>query len=107
MDYGVFLVTNQAGIAEGLISERDSTSINNALLRMLALNGINILKTYCCPHGEGSTCDCRKPKPTMILQAARECKVDLPASWTVGDTDRLMFKPVSPPARKLSWSKVA
>jgi D-glycero-D-manno-heptose 1,7-bisphosphate phosphatase len=85
LDYGVFFVTNQAGIAEGLISEEGFHDINNRVLELVAPSGIKILHTYYCPHGENSTCDCRKPKPKMLLDAARDYTVDLAGSWTVGD----------------------
>lgn len=85
LDYGVFLVTNQGGIAEGLITEVDFENINNKLLEMIAPSGIKVIKTYHCPHGENSTCECRKPKPKMILDAAKEYDIDLRNSWTIGD----------------------
>lgn len=85
LDYGVFLVTNQAGIAEGLLSEKDFDDINNELLKMISPSGVKILKAYHCPHGENSTCECRKPKPKMILDAAKAFDIDLKHSWTVGD----------------------
>ena len=85
LDYGVFLVTNQAGIAEGLITETDFDVINNKLLEMIGPSGIKIIKTYHCPHGENSTCECQKPKPKMILDAAKEFDIDLKNSWTIGD----------------------
>ncbi|MGH7239230.1 MAG: HAD-IIIA family hydrolase, partial [Candidatus Saccharimonadales bacterium] len=46
---------------------------------------ISITKTYLCPHGEDSTCDCRKPKPKMLLDAAQEFGIDLSQSYMVGD----------------------
>jgi histidinol-phosphate phosphatase family protein len=85
LDYGVFLVTNQAGIAEGLITMEQFNAINNRLLELLEPTGIQIRKTYVCPHGEGAVCDCRKPKPGMLQEAAREFDIDLAASWMLGD----------------------
>ena len=85
LDYGVFLVTNQAGIAEGLITQDEFNAINNRLLELIAPSGSKVLKTYMCPHGEDSTCDCRKPKPELLLDAAKEFDIDLKNSWMVGD----------------------
>ena len=85
MDYGVFFITNQAGLAEGLITQEDFDAINNKVLELVAPSGIKVLKTYVCPHGEDSTCDCRKPKPGLLLQAASEFDIDLAASWMIGD----------------------
>src|SRR5688500_4062551 len=83
-DFGVILVTNQAGIAEGRINEADFRVINNKVLEMLAPSGITVLKTFICPHGPDDNCECRKPKPTLILQAAREFGLDLASTYMIG-----------------------
>ena len=85
MDYGVFFVTNQAGLAEGLITQDDFDAINNKVLELIAPSGVKILKTYVCPHGESATCDCRKPKPGLLVDAKREFNIDLENSWMIGD----------------------
>ncbi|HEX4774605.1 MAG TPA: HAD family hydrolase [Candidatus Saccharimonadales bacterium] len=85
LDYGVIIITNQAGIAEGRITEADFQRIDDKVLEMLQPSGITILKTYVCPHGPDDSCDCRKPKPTMILQAAKDFDVELTQSWMIGD----------------------
>ncbi len=85
LDYMDFFVTNQAGLAEGLITQADFDAINNEVLRQIAPSGINIAETFICPHGEGSECDCRKPKPGLLLHAAAKYNIDLPNSWMIGD----------------------
>lgn len=85
MDYLVFFVTNQAGLAEGLISWDDFNQINGKALNLIAPSGITVEKTYVCPHSEQDNCECRKPKPTLLLDAAREYDIDLVNSWMVGD----------------------
>jgi len=85
LDYGVFLVTNQAGLSEGLITQEQFDAINGRLLELIAPSGVRVLKTYVCPHGEGSDCDCRKPKPKLLQDAAKEFDIDLAASWIIGD----------------------
>jgi D-glycero-D-manno-heptose 1,7-bisphosphate phosphatase len=85
LDFGVFFVTNQAGIAEGLITQAEFTVINNTVLELVASSDITIIKTYICPHGEDDNCDCHKPKPTLLLRAAQEYDIDLVNSWMVGD----------------------
>ena len=85
LEYEVFLVTNQAGIAEGLITLEQFDEINARALELMAPSGVQVRKTYLCPHGEGAICDCRKPKPGMLLEAAREFDIDLGSSWMVGD----------------------
>jgi D-glycero-D-manno-heptose 1,7-bisphosphate phosphatase len=85
LDYLIFLVTNQAGLAEGLISQDEFDAINNEVLSQVSSSNIKIAKTYVCPHGESSDCDCRKPKPGLLLQARDEFDIDLAESWMVGD----------------------
>jgi histidinol-phosphate phosphatase family protein len=85
LDYLVFFVTNQAGLAEGLISWDDFNAINNKALNLIEPSGIRVLKTYVCPHGEQDDCECRKPKPKLLLDAAKEYDIDLANSWMIGD----------------------
>ncbi len=85
LDYQYFFVTNQAGLAEGLITPADFEAINNEVLRQIKPSGIKIVETYVCPHGEGSNCDCRKPKPKLLKDAAAKYSIDLANSWTIGD----------------------
>ncbi len=85
LDYAVFLLTNQAGLAEGLITQAEFDAINNRVIDLISPSGINILKTYVCPHGEADNCECRKPKPKLLLDAAKEFDIDLSESWMIGD----------------------
>lgn len=85
LGYACFFVTNQAGLAEGLITEAEFKTINDEVLRQIAPSNIKITETYVCPHGEGSTCACRKPKPGLLLQAAEKYDIDLADSWMIGD----------------------
>lgn len=85
LDYGVFFVTNQAGLAEGLITQEQFDEINDKILGLIAPSGIKIIKTYVCPHGESDVCECRKPKPKLLFDAAEEYGVDLANSWMIGD----------------------
>ena len=92
LDYRLFVVANQSGIAHGCFGEEAmgpvSDRLNDLLFReQLALDGF-----YYCPHhplGTVSdyafTCACRKPSPGMLLRAAHEHDIDLRASWMIGD----------------------
>ena len=92
------VVTNQSGIARGLMTEDDLDRFHEALDEQLDLLGAAVDAYYACPHHpdrSGSArpdlaieCDCRKPKPGLILQAAGDLDIDLGASWTIGDTWR-------------------
>ncbi|OGG44642.1 hypothetical protein A2841_00760 [Candidatus Kaiserbacteria bacterium RIFCSPHIGHO2_01_FULL_48_10] len=85
LDYGIFFVTNQLGIAEKLITVEQFDEIDNKIRELVAPSGVKILKTYLCPHGEEENCVCRKPKPKLLLDAAREYGIDLAKSWMIGD----------------------
>lgn len=85
LNYGVFLVTNQLGLAEGLITPEEFDTINARTLELIAPSGIKILQTYFCPHGVQSDCLCQKPKPGMLLDAAKKYDINLAESWMVGD----------------------
>lgn len=85
LDYLVFFVTNQAGIAEGLITMDQFNVINNKVIELISPSGIEVKETLVCPHGEGSTCDCRKPKPKLLQDAAQKYGIDLGQSWMLGD----------------------
>lgn len=85
MDYMFFFVTNQAGLAEGLISQADFDAINNRVLELIRPSGIVITQTYVCPHGEHDNCECRKPKPKLLHDAEKEHDIDLAKSWMIGD----------------------
>ncbi|HXE10236.1 MAG TPA: HAD family hydrolase [Verrucomicrobiae bacterium] len=87
LDYAVFIVTNQAGIAEGRLSETDFERLNGIVLELLQPTGAKIRKTYVCPHGEDGKCECRKPKPKLLFDAAREFEIDLKQSWSIGDRE--------------------
>jgi D-glycero-D-manno-heptose 1,7-bisphosphate phosphatase len=84
-DFAVIIITNQAGISEGRINVQDFERIHNKVLEMLASSKVKILKTFMCPHGPHDDCDCRKPKPFMLLQAAKEFGIKLENIYMVGD----------------------
>ena len=88
----VIVITNQSGIARGLLSEKELQAIHARLDELLAISGARVDCYYYCPHypvlGEGEyrqRCGCRKPQPGMLLQAAREFALDLSHSFFIGD----------------------
>jgi D-glycero-D-manno-heptose 1,7-bisphosphate phosphatase len=90
--FALIVVTNQSGVARGLFPESRVRDVHAALDRRLVSGGARLDAYYYCPHyPEGSDaayrreCDCRKPRPGMILQAAREHDLDLSRSFVVGD----------------------
>lgn len=86
--YKIFIITNQAGIARGHMTENDLKVIHSNLERELEKENVKIEGVYYCPHGWNDGCECRKPKPGMFFQAAREHDLDLSKSAFIGDDER-------------------
>ena len=88
--FKLIIISNQAGIARGLITEEQVISVNNELNRKLLKFNVQIDAFYYCPfHPDFSSkedCLCRKPSPKMILDAANELSIDLSKSYFIGDT---------------------
>jgi D-glycero-D-manno-heptose 1,7-bisphosphate phosphatase len=89
----VVVVSNQSGVARGLLPESLLPEVHREIARqLLEESGATIDGFYYCPHhpteGQASyriACDCRKPKPGMLLRAARELGIDFAQSWMIGD----------------------
>lgn len=92
------VVTNQPVIARGEVTYRQLTEIHNKMETLLGAEGAYLDAIYFCPHhpdrgfdGEVKAlkidCECRKPKPGMLWQAAEEYNMDLNNSWMIGDGD--------------------
>ena len=91
------VITNQAGVAKGFFTEEFVNLTNERLQADLHRMGAKIDKFYYCPHhsteGVGiyrQVCNCRKPAPGMLLNAAQELNIDLTRSYLVGDRFRDM-----------------
>ena len=92
LDYRLFVVANQSGIAHGCFGEDAMGPISDRLGDLLFRERLSLDGYYYCPHhplGTVSdytfTCACRKPSPGMLLRAAHEHDIDLRASWMIGD----------------------
>ncbi|UZW55075.1 D-glycero-beta-D-manno-heptose 1,7-bisphosphate 7-phosphatase [Sphingobium sp. JS3065] len=83
--YSLIVVTNQSGIGRGYFTEQDYEALEAHIQALFAANGVDLTATYHCPHHPDAGCDCRKPKPGMILKAAREYNIDLARSTMIGD----------------------
>lgn len=80
----LFIVTNQPSHAKGKTSRDNLESVHGEVLR--SLDGL-ITRSYVCFHQADDGCDCRKPKPKFLREAAREFDIDLSQSWMIGDQD--------------------
>ncbi|MFZ0591841.1 MAG: HAD family hydrolase [Bryobacteraceae bacterium] len=79
------VVSNQSGISRGLITKDEAQAVDGRFRELLEGRGIALDGVYECPHAPAANCDCRKPEPGMLLQAARELDIDLERSYMVGD----------------------
>ena len=86
--YLIIIVTNQAGINKGILSNEQVDEINQHIIQLLKKQGINISAVYVCPHKPEEQCKCRKPQPGLLLKAAKEYNIDLENSIMIGDTDK-------------------
>jgi histidinol-phosphate phosphatase family protein len=86
--FQIYLVSNQPGIARGMMTEEDLAFIHQKMQEELKKDGIKIEKIYYCPHGWDQGCECRKPKPGLLFQAARENNLDLTKTIFIGDDER-------------------
>jgi len=89
------VVTNQSGVARGFFDEAFIATVHDRIAESLEKEGARIDRFYYCPHHptEGMPpyrreCDCRKPKPGMLLRAAEELHIDLTGSYVIGDSKR-------------------
>jgi D-glycero-D-manno-heptose 1,7-bisphosphate phosphatase len=85
--FSVIVVTNQRGVAKGLLTEEQLGALHQRMTAELARGGATIDALYYCPHELEPPCRCRKPEPGMLLEAARSRNLDLAASWMIGDSD--------------------
>jgi D-glycero-D-manno-heptose 1,7-bisphosphate phosphatase len=87
-DYRIAVATNQSGIARGLFDTSTVISIHNTLQRAVGQMGGRIDGFFFCPHAADSACQCRKPKPGMLLEIAARFNVSLESVCMVGDALR-------------------
>jgi len=83
--FDLFIVTNQCGIANGILSEKEVEKVNKFIIDTLKTNGIDIKDCYACPHAIGAGCKCRKPQTFFAEQAAANYGLDLSRSYVIGD----------------------
>ena len=81
----VVIVTNQSGISRGYFDWRTLETIHEELRRALTRERARVDAIYVCPHHPDDGCDCRKPRPGLLLRAAAELGLELSSSYMVGD----------------------
>ena len=88
--FKVIIITNQSGIAKGLYKETDVTIFNDAMIEMLKQYDASVDEIYYCPHHPEAevqkyrvNCDCRKPRPGMLIEGGKKFKIDFKSSFLV------------------------
>lgn len=92
--FAVVVVTNQSGIARGFFPASLVEEVHALMREKLAEEGAHLDGIYFCPHHPEEGCPCRKPKPGLVEQAARDLDLDLNRAFVVGDryTDLLLAR---------------
>jgi D-glycero-D-manno-heptose 1,7-bisphosphate phosphatase len=83
--FEIIIITNQRGIARGIITIDQLNEIHSFLLARMKEKGIEILDIFYCPH-EKNSCNCRKPKPGLLIQAFDKYKIDKSRSILISDS---------------------
>ena len=83
--FALVVVSNQSGVARGLMTEADVAAVNARADTLLRTEGVEIAGWYHCPHGPDAQCSCRKPAPGLAHRAAHELGLDLSRSVVIGD----------------------
>lgn len=83
--YLLVIITNQSGVGRGYFSTRTVGIINSKMVRLFKKEGVVFDKITICPHHPEDHCLCRKPKPGMIIEAAKSLNIDISESAVIGD----------------------
>jgi D-glycero-D-manno-heptose 1,7-bisphosphate phosphatase len=83
--YKLFIITNQSGVGRGYFTSEAVKLIHAHLDEYFGQSGVRFARYYVCPHHPEDNCECRKPKPKFLLDAAREYGLDLSRCFMVGD----------------------
>ncbi len=101
-EYLAIIITNQPVVARGEVTKEELDEIHNKMETLLGLDGAYLNDIFYCPHHPDSgflgevkelkiVCDCRKPKPGMLINASQKYNIDLSASWMIGDYKNDIF----------------
>lgn len=82
----IFIVSNQSCVHRGMITMELELEIHQTVMRLLSERGIAIRDSRICPHVDSDCCDCRKPKPGMILDLCSKYGIDPTRTVMVGDS---------------------
>jgi D-glycero-D-manno-heptose 1,7-bisphosphate phosphatase len=87
LGYKIVIITNQSGISRGYYTKNDFQILTDWMIDQFWQNDIKIMDIFYCPHLSDSNCNCRKPKPGMLLEAKFKHDIDMQNSWLIGDKE--------------------
>jgi len=85
--YQALVVSNQSAVGRGLMTMKDLSEITSRFVEKVRRHGGSIGGVYYCPHRPDENCECRKPKPGLLLQAQKEHGFDFASTYLVGDSE--------------------
>lgn len=83
--YALVVISNQSGVGRGIITPDEAEAVHRRFVEMFEAEGIVFDDCRYCPHHPDAGCECRKPSPTMLVDAARALDIDLASSFMAGD----------------------
>jgi D-glycero-D-manno-heptose 1,7-bisphosphate phosphatase len=83
--FRIVIVTNQSAVGRGLLGLEEAWEINHRLLQVIEASGGRVDGVFMCPHSPADHCNCRKPKPGLLKEAAESLALDLSRSIMIGD----------------------
>ncbi len=83
--YELVIVSNQSGVGRGRITNDEAYEVHERVIQVFRAEGVWFSGVYYCLHAPDAGCACRKPAPGMLLEAARELRLDLASSVMLGD----------------------
>ncbi|MFA5166941.1 MAG: HAD family hydrolase [Candidatus Omnitrophota bacterium] len=83
--FDIFIISNQAGVGDGVFSEAAMWQVHEKMVATMAKRGIKIRGTRYCTHGKKEKCDCRKPKTLLLQKAVANLIFDKEKTYFVGD----------------------
>jgi D-glycero-D-manno-heptose 1,7-bisphosphate phosphatase len=84
------ITSNQSGIGRGLITGAQAQAVHERVVELLEAGGVHLDGAYYCPHAPEEGCECRKPRPGLLHEAATQLHLDLTRSFVVGNQPRDM-----------------
>jgi len=87
LEWPVVVISNQAIVGRGLVSRQTIDGLNEQMMSVVWSIGGRIDQVFYCPHRPEEHCECRKPRPGLLLKAAKEMELDLSRSFFVGDAE--------------------